>query len=137
MKRSRATMLPLVYISRVTLTVVLALVVQHVNGNQRVVDVSETCSDDEYKVTNNGGVNSLMCCVLGNCSCHSFDDALNNLTSNDLLNITTDVMLSLPINASNLENISIIGYNNPTVNCKGVGGIHFTFSNNCIIQGTV
>ena len=31
--------------------------------------------------------------------------------------------------------ISIIGHNNPTVNCKGVAGIHFTFCNNCIING--
>ena len=38
---------------------------------------------------------------------------------------------------SNLENISIVGHNNPTVNCTNVGGIHFTFCHNCIIQGII
>ena len=96
--------------------------------------------DDGDTVTNSGDGSSgdfsgLLCCVYGNCSCHSFDDALGSLTSNVLLNITTDVMLSSLINASNLENVSIIGHNNPTVNCNGVGGIHFTFCNNCNVQG--
>ena len=58
-----------------------------------------------------------------------------NLTSNVLLNITTDVALISVIHASDLVNVSIIGHNNPTVNCRGVGGIHFTFCHNCIIQG--
>ena len=133
----------LLLLSRIALAVVLALVVQYVNGNQRIVYVSEPFSYEGETVTGSGDVNfsstsySLLCCryVYGNCSCQSLDDALDNLIGNVLLNITTDVMLSLPINASNLENISIIGHNNPTVNCKGVGGIHFTFCNNCIIQG--
>ena len=135
MKRSRATMLPL--LSSITLAVVLALVVQDVDGDQRIVLVSEPFNDDDGDiVTNSGDVNvsSLLCCTYGNCSCHSFDNALDHLSSNVLLNITTDVMLSLPIIASNIENVSITGHNNPTVNCKGVGGIHFTFCNNCIIQ---
>ena len=79
--------------------------------------------------------NSLICCVYGNCSCSSLDHALANLTSNVLINITTDVILSSLVTVSDLENISIIGHNNPTVNCRSVGGIHFTFCNNCIIQG--
>ena len=133
MKRSKATMLLL--LSRIALVVVLALVVQYVDGNQRIVYVSKPFSEDGDKFPKYGNVNTLLCCVYGNCSCHSFDDALDNLTSNVMLNITTDVMLSLLIKASSLENVSIIGHNNPTVNCKGVGGIHFTFCHNCIIQG--
>ena len=128
-------MLPL--LSSIILVVVLALVVQDVDGDQKIVHVSEPFSDDGDIVTNSGNVNasSPLCCTYGNCTCQSFDDALENLTSNVLLNITTDVMLSLPINTSNLENVSIIGHNNPTVNCKGIGRMHFTFCNNCIIQG--
>ena len=127
----------LLLLSRIALAMALALVVQHVDGNQRTVHIF---SDGENAVTNSGDgssgdFSSLLCCVNGNCSCHSFDDALGKLTSNVLLNITTDVMLSSLINASNLENISIIGHNNPTVSCKGVGGIHFMFCNNCFMQG--
>ena len=129
----------LVLLSRIALAVVLALVVDNVDGNQRIVYVIEPFTDNGGTVTNSGDggnvISSLLCCMYGNCSCYSFDDALGNLTSNVLLNITTDVVLSSLINASNLENISIIGHNNPTVNCKRAGGIHFTFCNNCIIQG--
>ena len=133
----------LVLLTRIALAVVLALVVDNVDANQqRIVYVNEPFIDNGDTVTNSGDgssgdVTSPLCCVYGNCSCYSFDDALDSLTSNVLLNITIDVMLSSLINASNLKNISIIGHNNPIVNCKGVGGIHFTFCNNCIIRGII
>ena len=133
MKTNKVKMLLL--LPRITLAVVMILLVQCVDGNQRIVYVSEPFSDDGDTVTNSGDGSSLQCCMHGKCFCHSLDDALDNLTSNVLLNITTDVILSLIINLSNIENVSIIGHNNPTVSCKDVGGIHFTFCNNCIIQG--
>ena len=77
----------------------------------------------------------VLICYVGNCSCYSFDQALAHLTSNALLNITTDVTLTSVINNSNLVNVSIIGHNNPTVNCRDAGGIHFNSCHNCIIQG--
>ena len=75
-----------------------------------------------------------VCCVYGNCTCNSLDHALANLTSNVLINITTDVTLSSLIERSDLQNVSIIGHKNPTMKCK-IGGIHFIFCHNCIIQG--
>ena len=121
----------------VTLAIVLvSLVVQLVDGSQRIVYVSEPISDDEDLSTSGDGDSNLMCCVYGNCSCNSLDHALANLASNVLINITTDVMFTTLINASNLENVSIIGHNNPTVYCKRAGGIHFNFCHNCIIQDT-
>ena len=71
--------------------------------------------------------------MYGNCTCNSLDHALANLISNVLINITTDVTLSSLIERSDLQNVTVIGHNNPTVNCKA-GGIYFTFCNNCIIQ---
>ena len=119
----------------VTLAFVLvSLVVQLINGSQRIVYVSEPISDDKDLSTSGDGDSNLMRCVYGNCSCNSFDHALANLTSNVLINITTDVMFTTLFNASNLENVSIIGHNNPTVYCKRAGGIHFNFCHNCIIQ---
>ena len=120
----------------VTLAIILvSLVIQLVDGSQRIVYVSEPISDDEDNSTSGDGDSNLMCCVYGNCSCNSLDHALANLASNVLINITTDVMFTtLLINTSNLENVSIIGHNNPTVNCKRAGGIHFNFCHNCIIQ---
>jgi len=128
-------------LSRITVVIVLTIVIHYVDGNQRIVHVSEIISDDEDFFTSGDGSgdgsgdanSSLTCCVYGQCSCHSFYHAMANLTSNVLINITTDVMLSSLIKASDLENVSIIGHNNPTVNCKNVGGIHFTFGHNYII----
>ena len=125
----------------VLLIIILTIVVV-VEGNQRTVQVSKLFSDDEdlstnvtFSITIIESDVSLFCCVYGNCSCHSLDHALANLTSNVLINITTDMILLSHIKASNIENVSIIGHNNPTVNCQNVGGIHFNFCHNCIIQG--
>ena len=142
-------------LSRIAPVIVLAVIVQCtcVYGYQRVVHINEDFSDDEdfYSSPNkmiigsgeiidlhfDSEVDSInpLCCVYGNCSCYSLDHALTHLTSNLLLDITTDVTLTSVINALNLVNVSIIGHNNPTVNCRGAGGIHFTSCHNCIIQG--
>ena len=84
--------------------------ISYVDGNQlkqRIIHVS--------KLTN-GECNGT-CCVYGKCSCSSLDHALANLTSNVLINITTDVTLPSLVTVSNFENMSIIGHNNPIVNC--------------------
>ena len=117
--------------------ILVSLVVQLVDGSQRIVYVSEPISDDEDNSTSGDGDINLMCCVYVNCSRNSLDHALANLASNVLINITTDVMFTTLINASNLENVSIIGHNNPTVNCTSAGGIHFNFCHNCIIRDII
>ena len=127
--------------------ILMSLVTQLVDGNQRIVYVNETISDDEDSFTSASGINGLtddedfftddsnsICCVYGNCSCNSLDHALADLVSNVLINITTNVVLSLFIGTSNLENVSIIGHNNPTVSCTHAGGIRLKFCHNCIIQ---
>ena len=110
-------------LSRMVLTEILSLLVvaYYVDSKQNVVD-----NEDHY---------SHACCVQGSCSYSSLDQCLANLTSNVLINITSDVTLSSLVRASNLSNVSIIGHNYPTVNCKSVGGIYFTFCHNCTIQG--
>ena len=57
---------------RISLVITLAILVNFVNGNQRIVHVSNLTS---------GEVNNGTCCVYGNCSCSSLDHALANLTS--------------------------------------------------------
>ena len=105
------------YLTMISIALVVLLLVQHAHGNQRTVHVSELSSDNTFE---NG---NLICCVYGNCSCNSLDHALANLTSNVLINISTDVKLSSLIKVSNLENVSIIGHNDPIVDCKYVGGV--------------
>ena len=118
---------------RVILAMILAAVVHCIDENQRILHVSELISDDDDFFTNDNS--HRLCCMYGNCSCNSLDHALANLTSNVLINITTDVTLSSLIERSDLQNVSIIGHNNPTVNCKSFGGLYFTFIHNFIMQG--
>ena len=75
------------------------------------------------------------CCIYGNCSCQSLYNALASLTSNVLINITTDVELLSIIQRVNLANVTITGYNNPSVNCNNSGGLHFISCSNCTIEG--
>ena len=115
-------------LSRISVAICLAVIVTFVSGNQTIVHVSEVLGEVSINP---------FCCVYGNCSCNSLDYAVANLTGNVLINITTDVTLSSLVKLSNVENVSIVGHNNPTVNCTNVGGIHFTFCQNCIIQGII
>ena len=104
-------MLPTRKILAVALVLVLA--VQFVDGNQRIVHVNEMLDDDEdYLTSASGGDDNHICCLHGNCSCNSLDLALAYLTSNVMINITTDVTLSSIIEASDLEKVSITGHNN-------------------------
>ena len=67
-------------------------------------------------------------------SCDLYHE-LVNLTSHSQINIITDVMLLSFISLVGLEDIAIIGYHNPTVNCNNAGGIYFENCNNCTFIG--
>ena len=147
-------------LSRIAPIIVFAIVVaQCVHGYQRIVRIDEESSDSTTVMPTNlppaaaprptaglpgpvappTDINTRerpsKCCHFGSCICFSFPRALIHLTSNVLLNVTSDAVLTSVIHVSSLENVSIIGHNNPTVNCIGAGGIHFTSCHNCIIQG--
>ena len=112
----------------------LAIVGQCVDGNQRIIiQVSEELftKDDDFFSSGSSDGGGLKCCIYESCSCNSLNDVL---TSNVLINITTDVTLSFIANLLRVDNVSIIGHNNPTVHCRSIGGIHFTYCNNCVIQ---
>ena len=125
----------------IPLIILVCVLVQYASGNQRIVDASQLISDEDFItsgedfITSGEDDNNHICCAYGNCSCNSLDHALIYLTSNVLINITTDVTLSSLVKVSDIENVTIIGHNNPTVNCKDFGRIHLNFCNNCIIQG--
>ena len=62
-------------------------------------------------------------------------DFHHKLTSKSQIIITTDVMLLSFVSLVGLEDIVIIGYDNPTINCNNAGGINFENCNNCTIIG--
>ena len=125
----------------IAVTMLLSLFIQHIEGLQRVIVISELQDGDvgdtrAVSESNRSDIFSNLCCVYGNCSCMSLYTALVNLTSNVLINITTDVKLfGSIISLDGLDNISIVGHNNPTVHCNNYRGIHFTSCHNCIIEG--
>ena len=97
--------------------------------------VNEVISDDKDFSARGEDGNGEICCAYGNCSCSSLNQALANLTSNVLINITTDVTLSSLVTVTNIVNVTVIGHNNPIVKCKDFGRVHYTSCDNCAIQG--
>ena len=129
---------------KVVTAVLLALLIQYIEGFHRIIVVIESEDDSlihqdkTFTRAMRSGMYSTFrdsCCIDGNCSCQSLYNALANLTSNVLINITTDVELSSIIQRVNLANVTITGYNNPTVNCNNSGGLHFISCTNCTIKG--
>lgn len=107
----------------------LTLLTHYIEGYNRDSHANkDLINDDEIRITrslgNGSGINS-HCCITGNCYCPSLDNVLTNLTSNGLINITTNMELLSFIVFADLANITITGHNNPTVNCSNSGGIHF------------
>ena len=49
-------------------------------------------------------------------------------SSNVMINITTNITLSSPVHLLNINNITIIGHNNPTVKLNNTGALYFTLS---------
>ena len=97
--------------------------------------------DEDYSDANSGSGQST---IMNNDNCAaayynysdcSFYHELVGLTSNGMINVTTDVILQSVVPLSGLENITIIGNDNPTVNCDNAGGIHFDHSQNFTIIG--
>ena len=105
--------------------VVTLTFIQDVTGIEKVYPAT----DDDYSGASSGIYPYV------NYSDFSFHHELASLTSNGLVNITTDVVLLSTIPLVGLKNVSIIGHDNPTVYCDDAGGIHFDSCNNCKIIG--
>ena len=72
-----------------------------------------------------------------NCFCQVIDNVLDSLNrlSNAQIDLSVNVTLSSVITLSDLNNISIIGHHNPTINCSNAGGVKFISCHNCTIEG--
>ena len=123
---------------KVTIIVILlSLFIQYVEGFERVIIINDFISDGGIRSTKDFGSTSgsIECCYFGTCSCSSLHNALANLTSNVMISISVDVVLFSIIPLVDLANITITGYNNPTVSCNNSGGLHFISCHNCTIEG--
>jgi len=116
-------------------------------GNGETLYVSEfNNSCRPLRSRNNTISHGNSCCLEQSCY-GSFDQALACVKSNDVINITTNSTLSFFHILKGLQNIQIIGYNNPTVYyyndpivyCYNssiiIGALQFNSCTNCTIQG--
>ena len=122
--------------SRILVIVSLLILIQDVIGVER------SSGDQDHSSVGSGNGQSILtadlrsdCGLFTNFSDCALDYQLGDLTSNGLINITADVMLLSIVSLKALENISIIGHNNPTVNCDNAGGIYFDNCHNCSMIG--
>ena len=120
---------------KVAVFLLLFMFIDYVKGFERAIVVNESDVDDDSLVISHDEEILATCCIYGSCSCPSLYNALANLTSNVMINVTTDVILSSVISLVDLANIAITGHNNPTVNCNNSGGLHFLSCRNCSVEG--
>ena len=129
-------------LTKVFVAFLLIVLVQVIEGNNRVFDV--TCDDRLVRVEdfhgsgsrNDRDTSSHDYCINGNCS-YLFNHLAKDLSNDSVINITCDMELLSVVTIVGLTNISINGHNNPTVGCNGAGGLHFLSSNNVKIKGIV
>ena len=132
------------------IVILLALSIHYTEGFERVIIVTESdvIIDDLFTDDNGDDISTRAigsgsaldtytnpCCAYENCSCPSLYNALDNLTGNVLINITTDVELPSIIPIIGIFNIAITGHNSPIVYCNNSGGLHFISCYNCTIEG--
>ena len=68
--------------------------------------------------------------------CPSFQDALESLENNTIINFTTNaVLLQSIVYLNKLNNIAIVGQNKTTVECNNSGALNYSSCNNVIIKG--
>lgn len=120
---------------------VVALLAGHcVDGNGTTLHVSEFITNycHNQSLVSRNKTNTGNSCAEQSCY-DSFDQALANVQSNETINVTTDSTLSFHNILIGLQNIQIIGYNNPTVHCYNtsiiIGALQFESCTNCLIRG--
>ena len=85
----------------------------HVIEYNKVIDISDEGSTE--------------CCISGNCTCSSLETALQHVSNNTLINITSPkAALSIQINITNVSMIAIKGSNDTSIDCNNTGGILFS-----------
>ena len=92
--------------------------------------------DGKVITVNNDGDISIECCVNGTCPCGSLYYAFQNLTSNSIINVTSEsvtLRTTTPIGSGNLHNITITG-NGATIMCNNSGGVYCESCSDVIIE---
>ena len=112
----------------VKITIILLLMIFSIEGD----------NNGEYVASGSGSQNDqgdFLCCVVGNQSFNSIDNALKSATNNTIISIKIDVVLSSKVVLENVKNITLIGDNNVTVDCNGIGAVKFVSCSKVTVEG--
>ena len=88
-------------------------------------------------ISNDNGTNGTECCVNGTCVFSSLYTALVNITSNTIINITSESVAlnnSTRMGSGNLTNIKITG-SNVTIMCNNSGSVYCESCDNVTMEG--
>ena len=116
-------------VTRIISVGILILLISNIEG---LTNISSKIASSSGNQTDK---NQVPCCILGNHHFNSIVQVLSNVTSNAIVTLVSDAVLSSIMILQNLENITITGQGNPTVNCNGVGGIKFDSCSHVTIKG--
>jgi len=109
--------------STISLLIVLADVMQALQGYKKIVTVNTNGNNTED-------------CLEGDYPCSSLGYVLNHLQSNDCVNITSNsVPLTTIVELHNLNAITIRGQGNTIVMCNNTGGVSCYNCSNVVIEG--
>jgi len=99
-----------------------------------------TVSNDDDVTSDLGSANDqdqFACCITGNCTFHSFEDTLTNVTNNVVINIETSVVLTTNITIVNVDNVLIKGKTVDSVLCANAANLAFVSCSNLTIEGII
>ena len=88
-------------------------------------------------INSNNGNDSTECCINGTCACSSLYNALLNITSNTIINITSKSVAlhnTTTMGSGNLTNITITG-SNVTIMCNNSGSVYCESCDHVRIEG--
>jgi len=108
----------------IALIYLIILTSQHVHG--KVITINTT-----------GGSDIKRCCVKGECPCSSLSTALQSMTSNTVINITSQLVTlhrNVTMGSGDLINITITG-NDATIMCNNSGSVQCSGCNNVTVKG--
>ena len=106
-------------------------------GRREAISCTIAVAEDAGKKEHDSCDDSCKCCIFNVTCVYSLYSALQkaNGSSNVIINITTDVVLSSVVQLMNINNITIVGHNNPAVKCNNTGALNFTSSHDITMQG--
>ena len=107
-------------------------------GRREAISCTIAVAEDAGKKEHDSCDDSCKCCIFNvicACSLYSTLQKANGSSDVVIINITTDVTLPLVVQLININDIRIVGHNNPTVKSNNTGALYFESCHKITIEG--